>query len=232
SSSSPSSSSSCISRQVDTIRDLYLERIKEKYPNFTPRNDFEILAIGAGDYKGPESHIYEWLDKEFSERVEYQGSVQRVLSAAEKIIGRRDIITGHKPKRGTPGVFVRPIPQSSYSVRLFPGSPRAKEYCMDFVHTTTGEPVNSPFAFELWSVANPSTLQPSGRVFSLEVTWGREEKNLRPGTEKFVLRDGTTYVLKRRGHRPLRFKVPVRVRPIAKAPEMDELVFPETVYVD
>ena len=52
------------------------------------------------------------------------------------------------------------------------------------------------------------------------------------GTEKFVLRDGTTYVLKRRGHKPLRFKVPVRVKPVARAPEMDELVFPESIYID
>ena len=37
--------------------------------------------------------------------------------------------------------------------------------------------------------------------------------------------------VQRRGHKPLRFKVPVRVRPVARAPEMDELVFPESIYI-
>lgn len=111
-------------------------------------------------------------------------------------------------------VFVRPIPDSEYSFRLFPGSFSAAEYCMDFVDTATGEPVNSPFEYELWGVPDPDapwlSMPITGKLHSIERAHGIKQKDIVPGEEKFVLRDGQTCVLMRPGKRPLRFTVPLR----------------------
>lgn len=117
-----------------------------------------------------------------------------------------------KPSAGDAGVFTRPIPGSSYSLRLFPGSPARKEYCLDFVKTSTGLSVNSPFEFELWSIGSSTTAPGCGpvRLRSLECSWGYSQKDIPPGAEKFVLRDGMTCMLKRPGHKPVRFTVPKR----------------------
>ena len=102
---------------------------------------------------------------------------------------------------------------------------------MDFIHTKTGQAVNNPFKFELWSVANPISLQPSCRMRSLEQMWGRNRCDIAAGMEKYVLRDGTTYILKREGHRVLRFKVPMRLTPSTSVPEVDDLNLPDIIHV-
>ncbi|RPD62267.1 hypothetical protein L227DRAFT_573476 [Lentinus tigrinus ALCF2SS1-6] len=43
-------------------------------------------------------------------------------------------ITGLKPRGMERNVFLRPIPKSPYSIRLFPGRLESREYCLDFVH--------------------------------------------------------------------------------------------------
>ena len=100
---------------------------------------------------------------------------------------------------------------------------------MDFVHTATGKPVNSPFKYELWSVSSTSSARPAIRIWSLERLWGHAEKDIRPGEEKFVLRDGMTYVLKRPGCKPLRFTVPTRATSSARRRDVDELDLPRVV---
>ncbi|PIL25621.1 hypothetical protein GSI_11370 [Ganoderma sinense ZZ0214-1] len=138
-----------------------------------------------------------------------------------------------KPKPGTPNVFCHPIPNSPYSVRLFPGSIALREYCLDFVDTATGNPVNSPPGFEVWSVRGGSAGMGDGvsaRVLSLEHTFGFGGASLKPGAEKFVLRDGQTCLLKRPGYRDVQFKVPTRTEGLnLKQPDVDHLEFPELV---
>ncbi|KAI0737109.1 hypothetical protein C8Q80DRAFT_1276661 [Daedaleopsis nitida] len=162
-------------RQVTgTMRPLLIEKCRERYPNVTPRNDFDILVIATGDgseYEGPEEGIYAWLDGEFAAQVKTVGSAADIMR-----------------------VYIRPIPQSTYSIRLFPGAFVNEEYCMDFVHTATGEPVNSPFAFELYSIAS-SSMPGTGRVYSMRESfaWARKPGADRisvPEEETFLLRDG------------------------------------------
>ena len=100
---------------------------------------------------------------------------------------------------------------------------------MDFVHTSTGEPVNSPFAFELWSTADASSLGPAFRLVSLERSWGYSQQDIIPGGEKFVLRDGMRCLLRRPGRKDLRFTVPIRAVPV-EAPGTDDLDFPSVIY--
>ncbi len=103
---------------------------------------------------------------------------------------------------------------------------------MDFVRTDTGKPVNSPFQYELWRTADVLSARPSARLTSMERTWGIKQKDIDPGEEKFLLRDGMTCVLKRPGCKDLRFTVPVRVTPTEnlKVPDADELDFPQFVH--
>ncbi|CDO75337.1 hypothetical protein BN946_scf184966.g5 [Trametes cinnabarina] len=139
-----------------------------------------------------------------------------------------------KPRAHDPLVFVRPIPDSKYSIRLFPGSLSRAEYCMDFIDTKTGEPVNSPFEHELWSVPNSDTpwltMPMVGKLRSAERGHGIKQDDILPGEEKYFLRDGQTCILTRPGKRSVRFTVPIRRRPeIEEIETMDVLDFPKVV---
>ena len=117
------------------------------------------------------------------------------------------------PKRLNQGVIVHQIPDSDFSVRLFPGDPAEQVYCLDFVHNDTGHPVNSPFDFELWGGAWPRSMLVRG--FSVEESMGLAPQAILPGEEKFALRDGYTCLLKRKGRgKGLVFTVPVRGRAV------------------
>ena len=98
---------------------------------------------------------------------------------------------------------------------------------MDFVLSSTGQPVNSPFPFELWSIADASCARPALRITSLERTWGVAQKDIIAGEEKFVLRDGMKCILRRPGRRDVLFTVPTRPIPIAA--DVDELDFPSVI---
>ncbi|KAI0323358.1 hypothetical protein GY45DRAFT_1376379 [Cubamyces sp. BRFM 1775] len=118
-----------------------------------------------------------------------------------------------KPRDARDRSHIRPLPDSNYSIRLFPGNPYNSEYCMDIVDTATGQPVNSPFEFELWVVPNlksPWLSMPSGRIRSLERCFGIAQHDILPGEEKWLLRDGQTCLLKRPGKRDVQFTVPMR----------------------
>lgn len=144
-----------------------------------------------------------------------------------------------KPKDSAPAdnkrVFIRPVPDTKYSFRLFPGSLSAAEYCMDFVETATGKPVNSPFEYELWGVTGDSdtpwlTMPICAKLRTIERAHGIKQESILPGAEKFVLRDGQTCVLIRPGQRSLRFTVPVRKRTAPPAiDDMDVVDLPKFV---
>ena len=101
---------------------------------------------------------------------------------------------------------------------------------MDFVHTTTQKPVNSPFEFELWQLSGPAAPWNAPGIFrihSIERIFGLSSYRIRPGEEKFVLEDGKTYQLSRPGHKHVRFTIPRRVSPpTAVDPHLDILALP------
>jgi len=117
-------------------------------------------------------------------------------------------------------VFVRPIPGSEFSIRLFGKyMEHERKYGLDFVRTSTGEPENSPFEFELHMVQPRNSSVPwhvpggSARLHSMESGFGmRKGEKINPGEEKFILDEGTALLLKRPGHRDVYFEVPVRRR--------------------
>ncbi|KAI0819562.1 hypothetical protein BC628DRAFT_1011084, partial [Trametes gibbosa] len=161
-----------------------------------------------------------------------RGGREQVIRNAEKTLSIEQDITGLKPRPGDFGVFIRSIPNSKYSIRLFPGSKAASEYCMDFVLSATGEPVNSPFKFNLFAGPGPSTpvgFAPTVGIRPLECSFGIAQKDIRPGAEKFLLRDGQLCTLQRPGHRDVRFTVPIRSRPEPPQPHVDTLELPEYI---
>ncbi|RPD55209.1 hypothetical protein L226DRAFT_526143 [Lentinus tigrinus ALCF2SS1-7] len=214
------------------MRDVYLAQIRTRFPGFVPQNDVDLLALGGGSYKGPEEGLRAWLDNELASMVALVGDAQRAIEAAQDILSAPGIVTGLKPQPGDTGegIFVRQIPRSEYSIRLFPGTPAMREYCLDFVETRTGQPVNSPFKFELWLIGNGTSPHAHGRVRlrSLESAFGYLPQDISPGAEKFVLTDGMTCLLTRPGHKPVRFTVPTRTEAVEPF-DGDELDLPERI---
>ena len=109
---------------------------------------------------------------------------------------------------------------------------------MDFVQTSTGEPVNSPFEFELFAIPNPKRawLEPGagGQLRSFERGFRIKQEDILPGEEKWLLQDGQSCLLRRPGMKDLVFTVPIRPLPEpeedkTKEADVDTLDFPEVL---
>ncbi|KAI0671289.1 hypothetical protein C8Q78DRAFT_850649 [Trametes maxima] len=197
------------------FRKLCLDRIREKYPGLKPRSDWDILQLASTDMQsGTHAEIFAGLDKELARNIEAFGD--EINDNVKTLLDTYMEPTGIKPPPGTSNdlIFIRPIPDSQYSIRLFPGSYSDRQYCLDFLHTETGTPVNSPFEYELLAIPDPDApwlaLPMSGKLRSIECAHGIKQEDILPGCEKFVLRDGQTCMLVRPGKQPLRFTVPLR----------------------
>ncbi|KAI0364690.1 hypothetical protein BV20DRAFT_1057041 [Pilatotrama ljubarskyi] len=208
------------------LRETLLEQIYVNFPGIQPRTDWEIIKLGTSRFEGTPAEIYAWLDESYAYERSYNEDVD---ACVQRLLGTPVALTGRKPGPDDKLVYTRPIPDSKYSIRLFPGAHDAAEYCMDFVETATGQPVNSPFEYELWSVPNPDTPWLTAvmtmQLRTIESAHRLKPEDIRPGTEKFVLRDGQTCMLIRPGKRPVRFTVPVRPLPQSGLPEEDVDVF-------
>ncbi|KAI0629986.1 hypothetical protein C8Q77DRAFT_1139751 [Trametes polyzona] len=222
-SSTPSSSSISSpppqsTRPVLTMRDIAMEVIRKKYPYFTPRNDWELLYLRSAPYRGTDPEgLYQLLDRHLQSTLQSGFTYEGLMKYTKSTLDEHVDITGFKPRPGeTYGVFIRPIPKSEYSIRLFPGSAASRDYCLDFVLTATGEPVNSPFKFELFAGPGPDTpigFAPTIALRPLDCAFGFSQEQIPPGEEKFLLREGQSCALRRPGHRDVRFTVPKRRRP-------------------
>ncbi|KAI0026933.1 hypothetical protein K488DRAFT_63814, partial [Vararia minispora EC-137] len=205
---------------------------KRGYPDINPRNDYEVSQLACGNYK-PQKHgdFYAWVERELhiDAQLVCPEDVERgkeiVLSRSKARLDKPACISGFKPMPGdNEDVHICPIPNSEFSIRLFGKYMEDKQqYGLDFVRTSTGKSENSPFQYDLFTVSDPDvqTAGPmmgprSGRLFSVESGLGLEPSEIRPGAEKFIMFEGMCCLLKRKGHRDVYFKVPVRPKP--KAP--------------
>ncbi|KAI0364691.1 hypothetical protein BV20DRAFT_983060 [Pilatotrama ljubarskyi] len=188
------------------LRETYLEQIYLNYPGIQPRNDWDVIQLGSSQREGTQAEVYAWLDETYAK----EKSSNKDIDACVKVALDLPVaFSGRKPGPDNKLVYTRPIPDSGCSIRLFPGAHDIAEYCMDFVKTTTGRPVNSPFEFELWSVPNPETPWLTAgmtmQLRSIERAHRVKQEDIRPGEEKFILRDGQTCMLIRPGKRAVRF---------------------------
>ncbi|KAI0768666.1 hypothetical protein BD413DRAFT_614185 [Trametes elegans] len=136
-----------------------------------------------------------------------------------------------KPRPGRDRVDICPLPNSQYSIGLWPVSLHASKNCMDSVNSETREAVNSPVEFEHCGMPNPEThwwALPSARLRSLKRHFGIQQHKIRPGEEKWVLRDGQTCVLKPPGEMDVQSTVPTRRRPTLQY-NVHILDFPKTI---
>ncbi|KAI0676673.1 hypothetical protein C8Q78DRAFT_1179509 [Trametes maxima] len=234
---SSTSSSSLPGPPLTEFRKTCLDTIRERYPDLEPRDDWDILTLATTPLRlGTTAEIYAQLDRALATSIEALGE-KETRNNVRKLLDMHMELTGVKPPPGSVDkfTFIRPIPDSRYSIRLFPGAFSDRQYCLDFVDTESGKPVNSPFEYELWAIPDPEapwlSLPMSGKLHSIECAHGIRQKDILPGHEKFILRDGQTCVLIRPGKRSLRFTVPVReVEPDVKVDEsMDVLNLPRVV---
>ncbi|KAJ8482796.1 hypothetical protein ONZ51_g5097 [Trametes cubensis] len=207
-------------------------------PGIEPRNDWELLQLGVKRYQGGQAEVYAALDKEFKLMSEDEDlmETQEDWDCALNTVFEP---TGIKPYPGEEDecIQIRPIPDTKYSIRLFPGSFTDAEYCMDFVDNETGEAVNSPFPFELFAGGGETdtpwlNFQGSMKVASIERIFGHKQGEILPGEEKFILRDGQMCVLTRPGKPKIRFTVPIRVHPENRPVEETDVIhldFPKKI---
>ncbi|KAH9848268.1 hypothetical protein C2E23DRAFT_465689 [Lenzites betulinus] len=184
--------------------------------------------------EGTTEEILAWVDSTMEKEIRTYHSKKAVMRVTKAALDCVVSVTGRKPRPGKDTVFIRPIPDSQYSIRLWAGSAYTHEFCMDFVDSVTEHAVNSPFKFELWIVPDPDSSwlgAPAGCVRSLERNFGISQDKILPGEEKFILRDGQTCLIKRPGKRDILFTVPVRKRPerTAVAHDAHVLDFPKEV---
>ncbi|CDO71687.1 hypothetical protein BN946_scf184915.g31 [Trametes cinnabarina] len=218
-------------------RDVCLEQIHKLYPKFQPRSDFDIVELASTRQKGTYAEIYAWLDERYAVLTSNAFGRENTDKGCTKLLNSWVDSSGNKPKTNNEfGVFTHPLPDSKYSIRLFPGSIHAAEYFLDFVDTETGQPVNSPFEHELWGIPDPVTphlsVPCSGKLRSVERAFGIKQEDIYPGEEKYLLRDGLTCLLTRPGKKPVRFTIPVRREKNVVEEGVDVLHFPRTIELD
>ncbi|KAH9924052.1 uncharacterized protein B0H18DRAFT_1013246 [Fomitopsis serialis] len=226
----------------ETLREGLIEMVRKLYPGIIPRHDYDLCLLAEGDYKGPLSseQVYAWLDEFIrADATPYAGQPCPSLKEATALVNvgsaeflekPSSLVTGRKPRPGERNVFVRPIPNCAYSIRLFPGVSDHHEFCLDFVHTKTGKATNSPFECELWSMPDPITpwlSKPPMKLMSLENCFGVRTPDIRPGEEKFLLKEGVMYLLVRPGKRAVHFTVPIPSKAPAEL-DADPLDLPRT----
>ncbi|KAL0954907.1 hypothetical protein HGRIS_003839 [Hohenbuehelia grisea] len=209
-----------------TMRDAFMEKFHQRYPNInvTPRHDLDVILLSSLASGGPtppwdgRMSLFDWLDNALNNLLssyeDKTSEFHHMLAKWKPLLDEPYAIqTGIKPLPGTRNgnlIQVLPIPGSVYSVRLFPGNPLRREYCIDFVNARE-EPINEPFGggFRLWAVTDPAMpWLPSAMLRSVEEQLGLHD--IDEGTEKFVVMDGQACILCRPGEQDVMFTVPIR----------------------
>ncbi|KAI0712003.1 hypothetical protein C8Q76DRAFT_566976, partial [Earliella scabrosa] len=202
---------------LPTLRELYQKIVRSTFPNFRPRNDFDLMELGAGGYDDVlEEDLRDYLDEDWEEFVEAMGGdAVYVLGLVQLKLNERPYVTGTKPSAGSPDTIIKRIPGSKYCLRIWPGSPDRREHCVDFaLAEDTDRPVKPPGGYEL-CVESPTNRSWLGvglnALKTLEEIMGVPKEQRKPEEAKFIVLDGMTCLLKcPRGIDDVRIDIPVR----------------------
>lgn len=82
------------SNEVDTARAVYVEFFEKTYPNMKPRNDYDLMILGANRRKGTAEEIYAWADEQLRVAIQLSGSRERVFANTKKALDMVVGITG------------------------------------------------------------------------------------------------------------------------------------------
>ncbi len=95
--------------------------------------------------------------------------------------------------------MIIPIPNSPYSLRMWPGPVSEHQFCMDYVLANdTNKAVNRPTGYNLtFHVPTPLPWLGVGEqaLHSVEANFGIPDEDILPGEEKFVVSDGVVCTL-------------------------------------
>ncbi|TFY54425.1 hypothetical protein EVG20_g9709 [Dentipellis fragilis] len=221
SSALPSASANLPKRE--TSREFCIRYNHEFYPQITPRDDYELRLLADGGFKkdGTNEEFYEFVrrvshEASLDERGNAELMAQRRAKAKVRL-DRPSHVLGAKPFPGQDTIKVRPIPNSPFSLRLWPtGNPAFNVWGIDFVRTETGDVVVTPPNFELSIV--PDITAPWLPCSGMEMrpiwhAWGRMPESITPAMETYLAPAGASCRVARPGQRDVLFKLPVPQRP-------------------
>ncbi|KAI0639051.1 hypothetical protein C8Q77DRAFT_27903 [Trametes polyzona] len=200
-------------------RELCLDYIRGRFPDIqtSSLSGFEIITLATATPEGLNLRVTrEWVKEAWKMTVQdCHGSEEEALAEVEKVLDEMIVPTGRKPSPKDPEVKYLPLDGMEHSLRFWPGDIDDAEYCMDFVVTATGEPINVPPGYELWAMPDPRTpwlTVASQQILSAEEVMGIPRNKIKPGEEKFILRDGMTCALRRTDStfQDIVFRVPMR----------------------
>ncbi|TFY75482.1 hypothetical protein EWM64_g8531 [Hericium alpestre] len=208
-----------------SFREYYHKVVKKRYPNVQVKDDLHLYWLALGHLeKKPFKTVEETTEESARDWFRSSKAYRNLEEARQAVIDFRisklnspATVIGTKPDIDEiDDVHYAPVPDSDLDIRVWgnsPGLDRQHLYCLDFVDRATHEPVNAPLDFEIWVV--PSLLAswlPSGcgRLMSMENSFGKLSRNIRPGQEKFCVMEGSTFQLKRAGQPEVFYNVPVR----------------------
>ncbi|KAI0319041.1 hypothetical protein OF83DRAFT_1170560 [Amylostereum chailletii] len=208
----------------ETLREYLLSVIHEQRPDYTPENDFDISHTLSCLEHGKELGGWrEELDLQAKgdgftgDRLEEGRSL--FMKEASLMVDTAVNPIGRKPAPGEEDVLFVPLPESNLYIRIWgKGLAKYHQYCLDFVDAVTREPVNSTPDFELYAVPPMYAWwlpYPSGRFHSAEAGFGIKHDKIKPGAEKFILLEGSSWRLKRLGKQDVIFTIPSRQSPPA-----------------
>ena len=116
-----------------------------------------------------------------------------------------------KPLADDEDVIIMPIPEVPYSLRIWPGSRIKEEYCIDFVVKDTSICVDTPKGFEIWTAPPKWTRLPQLRLGEFNrLVWTKEDGDVPPEGNGFLVPEGLTGLLKRDGALVFNFSIPTR----------------------
>ncbi|TFY60564.1 hypothetical protein EVG20_g7372 [Dentipellis fragilis] len=217
------SSASTNLRKHETFREFCIRFNHEFYPQITPRDDYELRMLTDGEFKkdGTNEEFYDFVRRQSHEAsLDEQGNAELMAKRRAKVKARLDgpsYVAGAKPFPGQDTVKTRPIPNSPYSLRLWPtGNPVFNIWAIDFVRTETGDVVVTPpnFALSIVPDLDAPWLPCSGmEMRPIWHAWGKMPESITPVMETYLAPAGASCRVARSGQRDVLFKLPVPPQP-------------------
>ncbi|KAH9924055.1 uncharacterized protein B0H18DRAFT_1177255 [Fomitopsis serialis] len=204
-----------------SLGDYFGQLIHDQYPNLKVEDNFsKFTMLANGGYPGgrndSQGQVDAWLSSNLQDEIQELGcSEEEARETIEESLHSwfsqsADVVTGMKPQQmetdpGS-GIVVKTIPDTDYFIRQWRGNPEHHEVCFDYLtQDESGQrrAINCPAVYELWLAPNAAAASPGQLLPSLEqsiIELQGESIQIRPGEEKWVLKEGMSYQVRTRLH--------------------------------
>ncbi|KAK7685234.1 hypothetical protein QCA50_011597 [Cerrena zonata] len=195
-----------------TVRDDMLATVRSQFPTYVPSNDFELDNIYRFVLHAPPDYSAADIEKWLKENAMTMECTQEFLAAYTIALDSLCASSGMKPPSSATqddGVILIQIPDSKYSIRLFPGSDITTHF-MDYVLTDTGNPADEAFAlYRLYQISDWDVEHEPEEVITIEDALGAF---CYKGEQRYILTNENKYHVKRSDEEdstePTTFEVP------------------------